>query len=582
MRLALAFGIVLLVVAVPAMAVDEGFDAQLFRPAIFSGNFVAIEDSNILCPWSFGVGLYLDYARGPLTLFVDDDPDFDFMSHLYSAHLTIAGGISDWFGLGVAVPLHFASVRRVADLAETSGVSDLADKVSMGDIRAEIKFRALRQDKHWLSLAIAPFATFEVGDESRFFGEGRITGGGNLILEHDFKAINVALNAGYQYRGSSGLFDTEVGDAVRWGAGLSRDFANGLGFSVEYWGSWYAIKDEDTLRNLPMELTATLRYRFGARGPRILVGGGPGLTHGLATPSYRLLAGLDYKWCRPKPTEGVLEVQVTTVDGKPLAATLEVVGRDGKPTSIETNGEWKAKLAAGTYSVTAAKEGYISRIARPAVSIGKTTTVTFALRVKEVPPPPPTLLFVDVVDRATSAKIPADLIFGPQTPEEKKITLPAGELNQPWNPGAYRVQATSKGYETTWTDVTVVAEKSTRVVIQLRKKIELIDKIYFAKNSAVILPKSKPVLDDVVKKIKSLDTFKKIVVEGHCSSEASDEYNLKLSQQRTESVVEYLAKKGIDKAKLEPIGYGESRPIATNDTEEGRSENRRVEFILEE
>jgi OOP family OmpA-OmpF porin len=66
-------------------------------------------------------------------------------------------------------------------------------------------------------------------------------------------------------------------------------------------------------------------------------------------------------------------------------------------------------------------------------------------------------------------------------------------------------------------------------------------------------------------------------IEGHTDSKGSDEYNLKLSDRRAAAVRDYLVKEfGVNPAKLTSIGYGETRPIATNDTEEGRAQNRRV------
>ena len=66
-------------------------------------------------------------------------------------------------------------------------------------------------------------------------------------------------------------------------------------------------------------------------------------------------------------------------------------------------------------------------------------------------------------------------------------------------------------------------------------------------------------------------------LEGHTDSKGSDEYNMKLSRKRAESVKSYLVNNfGIDSARLTAVGYGESQPVATNDTKEGRQRNRRV------
>jgi outer membrane protein OmpA-like peptidoglycan-associated protein len=80
----------------------------------------------------------------------------------------------------------------------------------------------------------------------------------------------------------------------------------------------------------------------------------------------------------------------------------------------------------------------------------------------------------------------------------------------------------------------------------------------------------------------------RIIVEisSHTDSVSSDEYNMKLSQKRAESVVKYLISKGIEKERLVAKGYGESKPIAPNtnpdgtDNPEGRQKNRRTEFKI--
>ena len=71
-----------------------------------------------------------------------------------------------------------------------------------------------------------------------------------------------------------------------------------------------------------------------------------------------------------------------------------------------------------------------------------------------------------------------------------------------------------------------------------------------------------------------------VEISGHTDSKGSDEYNLNLSQGRSQSVVDYLISQGIDATHLQAHGYGETKPIDTNDTEEGRANNRRVEFTI--
>jgi outer membrane protein OmpA-like peptidoglycan-associated protein len=102
--------------------------------------------------------------------------------------------------------------------------------------------------------------------------------------------------------------------------------------------------------------------------------------------------------------------------------------------------------------------------------------------------------------------------------------------------------------------------------------------VQFALDSAVLTEQSKQILAKVAQDLIHYAGDKKdLEIQGHTSSEASDAYNLKLSQRRAQSVVNYLQKQGV-KDKLIAKGYGEQQPIADNNTQQGRERNRRVEL----
>ena len=71
-----------------------------------------------------------------------------------------------------------------------------------------------------------------------------------------------------------------------------------------------------------------------------------------------------------------------------------------------------------------------------------------------------------------------------------------------------------------------------------------------------------------------------IDIEGHTDAEGRPDRNLVLSQQRAQSVVDYLVDAGIPVERLRAVGYGETRPVAPNDTSENRARNRRIEFSV--
>ncbi|HET9622337.1 MAG TPA: OmpA family protein, partial [Kofleriaceae bacterium] len=112
------------------------------------------------------------------------------------------------------------------------------------------------------------------------------------------------------------------------------------------------------------------------------------------------------------------------------------------------------------------------------------------------------------------------------------------------------------------------------------EKIELSETVQFETDSAVLVDRSKQLLDEVANVIHDNPDIRRLVIEGHTDSQASHTHNQKLSEQRVESVKAYLIGKGVEPGKLRTKAFGETRPIADNKTEEGRAKNRRVDFRI--
>ncbi len=108
------------------------------------------------------------------------------------------------------------------------------------------------------------------------------------------------------------------------------------------------------------------------------------------------------------------------------------------------------------------------------------------------------------------------------------------------------------------------------------------EKIQFETDKAVIKPESFDLLNEITAVIKSNPRIKKLSVEGHTDSEGRDKHNQKLSDKRAASVRKYLVEHGVEDARLDSKGWGETKPIGDNKTEEGREKNRRVEFVIVE
>ncbi len=103
--------------------------------------------------------------------------------------------------------------------------------------------------------------------------------------------------------------------------------------------------------------------------------------------------------------------------------------------------------------------------------------------------------------------------------------------------------------------------------------------ITFAYNDATVQPQFRPTLDQVADVLAQYNQTL-VDVYGHTDSTGSDPYNQTLSERRATSVADYLSGRGVQSARLGTKGYGESEPVASNATEDGRAANRRVEIKI--
>ena len=216
----------------------------------------------------------------------------------------------------------------------------------------------------------------------------------------------------------------------------------------------------------------------------------------------------------------------------------------------------------------------------------------FRIKLPEaVQPDPVVLIYGNVYNKRTmeplGAKILYEILPGgreagiarSQTESgEYKIVLPYGKN--------YGFRALAEGFisENDNLDLTEVAEyKEIKKDLYLAPieigEIVRLNNIFFDYDKATLRSESYPELDRVV---DFLSTNSKVEIElsGHTDSKGSDDYNMTLSQNRANAVVDYLIERGVNKDRLISKGYGKTKPVATNETDEGRQFNRRVEFEI--
>lgn len=112
-------------------------------------------------------------------------------------------------------------------------------------------------------------------------------------------------------------------------------------------------------------------------------------------------------------------------------------------------------------------------------------------------------------------------------------------------------------------------------------KILILEQVHFARDQDIILPESLPILEEVAQVMLDNPGIQRVLVEAHTDARANDAYNFDLSRRRAASVMNFLLESGIAVERLCSAGFGRTRPIADNESEEGWALNRRVEFTIQ-
>ncbi len=124
--------------------------------------------------------------------------------------------------------------------------------------------------------------------------------------------------------------------------------------------------------------------------------------------------------------------------------------------------------------------------------------------------------------------------------------------------------------------------KTISVYKDARGTILSMSDLLFEFGKAELKPELKENLAEIAGILKNLLTDATVIVEGHTDNVGKADANKKLSEQRASEVVKYLTTRGVDKKRLKSVGYGATKPVADNGTDEGKAKNRRVELVIKD
>ena len=275
---------------------------------------------------------------------------------------------------------------------------------------------------------------------------------------------------------------------------------------------------------------------------------------------------------------------------QPMQADVVVTPVENKPVNLKssTAGRFETRIPEVTkYTIHASRQGFLpGDLTMDIPRLGGDTTLY--VEVFLTPVAKKLILMGTVYDSKTNNPVTAklDIQLRGDRKTDFKLQADGGNFEQEISKlGWYILTASAEGYLTSTDSAEIVSEEITPVTKDLfLQPIEVgltvrLKNIYFDFDKTTLKKESFVELNKVVDFLKQ-NPHVEIEISGHTDSKGSDEYNLNLSQGRSQSVVDYIVSQGIDSYRLTAHGYGETQPIETNDTDEGRANNRRVEFTV--
>ncbi|AKT39757.1 OmpA family protein [Chondromyces crocatus] len=427
-----------------------------------------------------------------------------------------------------------ADGRPVPGIREAVGPAPVAPM----DLRLDARVIVFRTPDRAFKLAVTGAVFVPTGNEVEYGGDINVAGSLGLAAEYDFRKFFVTVNVGGAIRPPAQLHEFNVGSELTYGAAAYVPLLDDrLRVGAEIFGS-FGLRSSTfgELDASPIEWMAAGKYFFTQK-KQVFVGAGAGtrLSGGYA-PDFRglLVVGGAFN---------IADVETRAPDFRFVIEKEKDTDGDGYPDVIDLCPEDKEDGKAPKPS-----DGCPDMPDRDGDGIPDVVDLC--------PDEPEDMDGID--DRDGCPETDAD-----------QDGVPDAEDKCPKEPGQPVAEDPSKnGCPYYIRRITGSAE------IQILKQVE------FQFDSWTILPRSFPILDEVVRLFKANPEIKLVSIEGHTDNQGTVEYNQKLADSRANAVRLYLINRGVERQRLTSKGFGSTRPLDSNDTEQGRQRNRRVEFHI--
>jgi len=572
-----AFSTVFLFLAVSSA---HAVDIQNFRTAPGTWNGFVVEGALVPGHKTFVPALSFNYGSKPLVVREDEVVVDELVSHLLTTDVVATVGLIDRLEISLGIPFHLVKGPQPFDSGWT-----------VGDVRLMPKVRLFGLERRMgIGVAFALPVTLPTGDPERYVGSDQFLIHPKLITEARGNGFRMAVNLGVRFRPEEETFDS---------LNLSHELTYGLSAGVEL-GSRDVVAMADAFgaaaitrigqgsRGNPLETVLGVRF-FTDMGLVFTAGFGTGVIADYGSPQWRGFLGFAWHTRDFDRDQDGIEDHVDNCPDVPEDKD-GFEDADGCP-ELDNDQDQIPDTEDKCPAVPEDRDGFEDEDGCPELDNDN----------DQIPDPndqcpnkPETYNqwqdrdgcpdeipdtdgdgLLDTVDKCPPVAEDKDGFEdedGCPDPDNDKDRILDINDKCPLEP------ETVNGYEDR---DGCPDERPTRQLVKVTKqKIEIMEKVYFHLDKDTIKKESHEVLSQVAEVLVQNPGIKKVRVEGHTDSQASDQYNYELSQRRAESVKRFLVDRKVEAERLVAAGYGETLPISTNATKEGRAENRRVEFVI--
>jgi outer membrane protein OmpA-like peptidoglycan-associated protein len=425
--------------------------------------------------------------------------------------------------------------------------------IAANDMRLELRAFLYRSDDKRFSFGAGASVFAPIGNQFSYGGDGATHTAWNLAVETYIRDVIVAVNTGLHIRPKGAIGDLTVGNEWTLAAGAFLPMRGGkvrlgaevfMSTGVESLAGQSHVEKSTFLssKNTPLEWMAEGRISLD-KDNQVWAGGGLGtrLDVGYGAPDFRMVALIGYAYPLPESTASSPARRLKRVRER-IAERGADSDHDGIPDDVDL--------------CPTVPEDHLDPDP-----------------VDGCPKPP---------DRDGDG-IPDEFDKCPDLPEDKDGIedwdgCPEDDADKDGVPDVTDACPREPG--------TPSKDPKTNGCPQFIKRIsgsteiQILKQIQFDTAKATIKANSYGILDEIVKLLNANPEIKRMSIEGHTDSRGAVEMNNKLSQDRADSVMNYLTSHGIAADRVEAHGFGPSRPLKTNDTDAGRQANRRVEFHI--